>query len=1019
MPCLGNLMRQSRIHPHNSTIYHVKGEYQLTTPENRQTHRNRHPRLPSHHPSNRIHHFCPTFPPPLLSPLSNLTDLPDSDDEPQGTPPPILPPSRPLAPQEFDNSGKGGLYNMPPGLGRGQRIKNAQQNQKHPGTTVLAFETAHETAFATTLGGPKTYAEAMERPKAEAEKWHEAAMQELQSLIEMGVFEMVELPRGRTAIGNRWVFRVKLNGDGTVERYKARLVAKGYAQRPGFDFTETFAPTPKWATLRLILALAALEDLELWSVDISSAYLYGDISEDVYMELPEGSTRIPAGHALKLLKSLYGLKQAGHQWHLKLHEVLSSMGYKRVRCEHSVWVYETAASGTRVIVPVFIDDMTIAAKSVEEVRAFIDELSKHFKLRDLGPTKWLLGVEIERDRESRKLSMSQRQYILDVLERASMTDCNPVTTPMDPKVQLTANDCPKSAEDIAKMKNIPYLHILGAIAYLAVATRPDIAYAVGVLSRFSKNPGWTHWIALKRVLRYLKGTIDQKLTFSGTMGEQGEFFTTYSDADHGGNPDNGRSTSGFVIMMGGGAISWSSRLQSFVTLSTTEAEYVSAVSAGQEIIWLQNLLEELGYRRDGGATLLIDNQSAISVAKNPDHHGRVKHLDLRFYWLRDVVAEKRILVEHCSTVDMTADVMTKGLGREKMENISASHWTISPALARYLKHAFRLSSPGLEALYLTSAIIFLLFVRIPIWTIQYIFPFGRPRRQWSLGRSLIVSCLGVFLNILYSTSLLPSPPIEKLAKDGADAGFVWIEATPSLIHGDVSEKARKNGVEAVRTGGFWFGERGADGKAGQKAGPDELVFYHFHGGGFVMSTSDPSTSANKVLFSGLLQHTKVRRVFALEYRLSSAPPFGSRNPFPAALIDSIAGYRYLVEDVGFNLSNIIISGDSAGGNLAYALTRYISTDGGHGLPNAGALLLLSPTVDWADTHIGADSSMRRNSRTDFVLLIFTSRFTYHALRGSLPDDEIATNSWISPGSLKNCSTAWYLHCLFQNLHHCR
>ncbi|KAF7367080.1 Integrase catalytic domain-containing protein [Mycena sanguinolenta] len=419
-----------------------------------------------------------------------------------------------------------------------------------------------------------------------------------------------------------------------------------------------------------ILALAALEDLELWSVDISSAYLYGDISEDVYMELPEGSTRIPAGHALKLLKSLYGLKQAGHQWHLKLHEVLSSMGYKRVRCEHSVWVYETAASGTRVIVPVFIDDMTIAAKSVEEVRAFIDELSKHFKLRDLGPTKWLLGVEIERDRESRKLSMSQRQYILDVLERASMTDCNPVTTPMDPKVQLTANDCPKSAEDVAKMKNIPYLHILGAIAYLAVATRPDIAYAVGVLSRFSKNPGWTHWIALKRVLRYLKGTIDQKLTFSGTMGEQGEFFTTYSDADHGGNPDNGRSTSGFVIMMGGGAISWSSRLQSFVTLSTTEAEYVSAVSAGQEIIWLQNLLEELGYRRDGGATLLIDNQSAISVAKNPDHHGRVKHLDLRFYWLRDVVAEKRILVEHCSTVDMTADVMTKGLGREKMEKIS-------------------------------------------------------------------------------------------------------------------------------------------------------------------------------------------------------------------------------------------------------------------------------------------------------------------------------------------------------------
>ncbi|KAJ7205972.1 alpha/beta-hydrolase [Mycena pura] len=315
--------------------------------------------------------------------------------------------------------------------------------------------------------------------------------------------------------------------------------------------------------------------------------------------------------------------------------------------------------------------------------------------------------------------------------------------------------------------------------------------------------------------------------------------------------------------------------------------------------------------------------------------------------------------------------------------------------------AFAFRHQPLKSLYLASAIFLLLFVRIPIWTIQYSFPFGRPRRQWSLGRSLIVSALGFFIDVLYTTSLLPSPSIEKLAEKGAEAGFVWIEATPSLIHGEILEKAKTNGVEAVRTGGFWFGERGADGAAGQKAGPDELVFYHFHGGAFVMGTSDPSTSANKTLFLGLLRHnTKVRRVFALEYRLSSAPPFASRHPFPAALIDSIAGYRYLVEDVGFNPSNIIISGDSAGGNLAYALTRYISTDGAHGLPHAGALLLLSPTVDWADTHIGADSSIRRNARTDFVHPIFTSRFTYRALQGSLPDDEVATNSWISPGSLK-------------------
>ncbi|KAJ7588054.1 Alpha/Beta hydrolase protein [Mycena floridula] len=232
--------------------------------------------------------------------------------------------------------------------------------------------------------------------------------------------------------------------------------------------------------------------------------------------------------------------------------------------------------------------------------------------------------------------------------------------------------------------------------------------------------------------------------------------------------------------------------------------------------------------------------------------------------------------------------------------------------------------------------------------------------------------------------------------------------TPSLIVGDILEKAKKNGVEAVRTGGCWFGERGSDGKAGQKAKLDELVHYRFHGGGFVQGTSDPSNSANKALFGGLLEHSKVGRVFALEYRLSSAAPFGWRNPFPAALIDAIAGYRYLVEAVGFNPN--IISGDSAGGDLAYAITRYIcAKDSGCDLPSPGALLLLSPTVDWAVTHGGPQSSMEGNSGTDFVHPIFRSCFTYRALQGRLPDDELATNSWISPASLKITDTRGIFH----------
>lgn len=216
---------------------------------------------------------------------------------------------------------------------------------------------------------------------------------------------------------------------------------------------------------------------------------------------------------------------------------------------------------------------------------------------------------------------------------------------------------------------VQYINLLGATAYLATATRPDIAYPVAVLSRFSKNPGWTHWLALKRLLRYLKGTLDYKLTYCPCDNDSQERFLTFSDADHGGNPDNSRSTSGFVVKMGTGAVSWMSRLQPFVTLSTTEAEYVASVSAGQEILWLRNLLYELGYGSSGSSTLHMDNQSAMSVAKNPDHHGRVKHLDLRYYWLREVVAAGTIHIVHIPTDDMVADIMTKALAREKVEKM--------------------------------------------------------------------------------------------------------------------------------------------------------------------------------------------------------------------------------------------------------------------------------------------------------------------------------------------------------------
>lgn len=632
---------------------------------------------------------------PLLPnrPLSSLSDLSDLTELPL-TPPPI----RSIASKELPVR-KDGLADLGPGYGRGMRdrqpwnygatanlnaveaVLSAQVDfdQPSPEGDYLSVPEVFEFAFygithtankaSVHDGEPRSYREACSRPPEEASQWHQAAVDEINALVDNDVFELVKRPADRKAIGGRWVFKVKRNPDGSIERYKGRYVAKGYDQRFGRDFDQTFSPTPRWAALRAVLALGALEDLELMSADISSAFLNGELSEEVYVEQPEGFEQKGKDWVWRLFKSLYGLKQAGREWHNKLHATLTSeaMGFRRVRCEHSIWVY--ASGDVRIIIPVFVDDLTIAAKSTESARNVITKLREFFKLRDLGPTSFLLGVEIIRDRPRRSLTLSQRQYSLDILARVGMSDCNSVSTPLDPSIKLSKDMGPCSPADHEFMLDKPYINTVGAVAYLATATRPDLAFPISVLSRFNKNPGPAHWEALKRVLRYIKGTVDYKIEYAPDPTQSGELFTTYCDADHGGNPDNGRSTTGWVVKMGTGAISWLSRLQSIVTLSTTESEYVSGCSSGQEIMWLRNLFTEFGYTLSSPSQLYTDNQSAMAVARNPEHHGRVKHLDLKFYWLRDAVHHQHIRIDHLRTDDMPADILTKALGREKLQHM--------------------------------------------------------------------------------------------------------------------------------------------------------------------------------------------------------------------------------------------------------------------------------------------------------------------------------------------------------------
>ena len=634
--------------------------------------------MPMHTPAPEPMHTLPSdtvqsSPPPLEA--LQLPDMPPSftpSFSPSPSPPPSLPPVPEVSPPS-----------TPPLAVRRPRRHVQPPGQwwrvRHP-TPVIESESFdfnseesdlqesnsedENVEVAAVAGGfyePNTYKQAMKSP--DAALWQEAAEEEINSLNANGTWDIVPLPEDRKAIGSRWVFKVKRNADGSVERYKARVVAKGCSQRPGLDYIEVFAPTFRMASIRTIIALAAKHDYHLHSIDISSAFLNGDLEEEIYMEHPPGFVQFGPHYVCKLKKSLYGLKQSARQWNKKLHSTLLTLGFKRLESDRSIYVY--VKDGVLLIIPVFIDDITLASNSQKKIDSTIKELESHFKLRNLGPTSWLLGIKVTRDLSQHSISLSQHQYITDMLKQYGFADCSPISTPMDPGLVLQKTQI-LSNEDKEFMSKVPYLSAVGSLTYLAQCTRPDIAYTIGTLAKYNSNPAPIHWKAVKHVFRYLQGTKDYELVYKPS--EEKELFITYSDSDHGACKDTGRSTGGYVVKIGTGAVSWSSKLQPVVALSTTEAEYIAAVEAGKELKWMRTLLGEFGYQFDNPSTLCIDNMSSIFVSKNPEHHGRMKHLDIKFHWLRENVERKIINPKHVGTNDQIADILTKPLSRIKHDN---------------------------------------------------------------------------------------------------------------------------------------------------------------------------------------------------------------------------------------------------------------------------------------------------------------------------------------------------------------
>jgi hypothetical protein len=493
---------------------------------------------------------------------------------------------------------------------------------------------------------PQTYEEAL--GGEDFELWQKAMEDKMASLLENKTWEIETVPEGVKPVPVKWVYKIKTDANGNVERYKARVCAKGFRQKQGIDFEEVFAPVSRQPTVRALLSVAAVQNLEVEQLDVKTAFLNGDLEEDVWMEQPAGYTEGGPEKACHLRKALYGLKQAPRAWHLKLTSEMEKIGFNP-----ALFVKKT--EGEPVYAAVWIDDCLIAGteKQVKDTKKAIGDV---IQIRDLGPVRFFLGMEIEQDRSARKLKLTQKKAIRELLEEFKMTSAKPRAVPMG-----TGEKPTREGESIEKEK-FSYSTVVGSLLYLSNCTRPDIAHANGVLFRYMSKPTTDHWRMAKGVLRYLAGTPEVGIEFGGEKLD----LVGFCDADWAGDIDNRRSTTGYVFTLGGGVVSWASKVQATVACSTTEAEYMAAAFATREALWLRKLGGDLDLGL-GAVNIQCNNQGAIKLVKHPIATQRSKHIDIQHHFVQERVMRKEVKFEYCETNRNAADLLTKAVTMDKFE----------------------------------------------------------------------------------------------------------------------------------------------------------------------------------------------------------------------------------------------------------------------------------------------------------------------------------------------------------------
>ncbi|CAL5347060.1 unnamed protein product [Camellia sinensis] len=450
-------------------------------------------------------------------------------------------------------------------------------------------------------------------------------------------WELVNRPKHKKAIGVKWVYRTKLDPDGSVNKHKARLVVKGYAQMFGVDFSETFAPVARLDTIRMLLALAAQKGWVIHQMDQLEGFAFQGQEEKV----------------CRLKKALYGLKQAPRSWYSRIDAHLVNLGFEKSLSESTLYIKK--ADDEILVVSLYVDDLLVTGSSKELIDKFKEEMKDVFEMTDLGRMTFFLGMQVHQ--KQNEIFLCQHKYAKEILKKFNMQECKPTATPMNQKEKFCKED---GAE---KVDERLYRSLIGCLMYLT-ATRPDIMHVVSLLSRYMHCASEIHFQAAKRILRYVKGTIDSGIRFSQVKNFN---LHGYSDSDWAGCVDDMRNTSGYCFSFGSGIFSWCSKKQEVIAQSTAEAEYVAATAAVNQALWIRKLMTDLHMEQQESTQIFVDNQAAISIASNPVFHGKTKHFKIKFYLLREVQREGEVQLIYCKTENQSVDILTKALPKIRYE----------------------------------------------------------------------------------------------------------------------------------------------------------------------------------------------------------------------------------------------------------------------------------------------------------------------------------------------------------------